>query len=210
MTLHLGAPYLGRRYSPGRIGIAETHACEDTLKLDRLPRRAAAAMASALLALAACAAPAANPTAAPASGGVPTTAPATTNPTSGTTSATATSAPGGGKPIVDLTFTGDLQLEAKGPGGACSIGKDASGAPIGIAFLASEADFPGLGTSFNVTEDIASHKVSVKWVVGDAFIAGVIGSGVTVAPDHSSVAFDSDLPAGLGRTEHLKGSITCP
>jgi hypothetical protein len=38
----------------------------------------------------------------------------------------------------------------------------------------------------------------------------VFASGVTVAPDHHSVTFDADIPAGVGRTEHLKGSITCP
>ena len=170
-----------------------------------------AATAVVLLTLVACTAPAGNPTAAPATGGVATTAAAaTTGPATGATTPAATTAPGGGKPVVDLTFSGDFPLTAKGAGGDCDIGKDASGAPIGIAFNASEADFAGLGTSFNITEDIASHKVSVKWVFGDTFIAGVLGSGVTVAPDHASVTFDSDLPAGVGRTEHLQGSITCP
>ena len=171
------------------------------------------ALAAGLLLLAACAAPAGNPTSPPATAapaaGVAPSAP-TTNPTTAATSTVATTAPGGDSPAVDLTFTGEVAVVAKGSNGDCELGQGADGSVIGFGFLASESDYPGLGDSLNITEDIASHKVSVKWVVADTFFAGVFPSGVTVSPDHHAVVIDADIPAGVGRTEHLRGSITCP
>lgn len=164
-------------------------------------------MAMVLFAAAACAAPAAVSTPGPTA----TSAPAATSPAASQPVATfaATTKPAV-SPTVDLTFTGDFPLVAKGSGGACHLGHGPDGAVTVFAFLASEADFPGLATSFDIEEDGASHQVSVKWVLADFFIAGVFPSGVTVAPDHKSVTFDADMPAGIERTEHLKGSIVCP
>ena len=170
-------------------------------------------LAAVLLILAACAAPAGNPTTPPASvvaaTGVAPSA-ATVNSTTAATSAVATTSPGGDRPEVDLTFTGDVPVVAKGSNGDCELGHGADGSVIGFGFLASESDYAGLGDSFNITEDLASHKVSVKWIVADTFFAGVFPSGVTVSPDHHAVVIDADIPAGVGRTEHLRGSITCP
>lgn len=168
----------------------------------------------ALALVAGCAAPAAPGPAstAIATTGVGGTAAATAAATSGPPAATAPiqTPLGAQTAMVDLTFTGDISLVAKGSAGDCQLGEDAGGSVIGFGFTATDSDYKGLGDSFNITEDIASHKVSVKWVVAGTFYAGVFASGVTVAPDHHSVTFDADIPAGVGRTEHLKGSITCP
>ena len=181
------------------------------MTIDRRSRPAAAA-ALLLVGLVACAAPAANPTTSPASVAPTssTTGAATSIPTAVSTLTTATTAPGDDAPTVDLTFSGDISLVAKGRNGECHLGHGADGSIIGFGFTASESDYKGLGDSFDITEDIASHKVSTKWVVGGTFYAGVFTGGVTVSVDHKSVTFDADIPAGVGRTEHLKGSITCP
>jgi hypothetical protein len=163
------------------------------------------------LASAGCAAPAAVVTPAPTS--VSQTPATTTAATTGATAAptaAATTVPGSGGPVVDLTFTGAIPLGVKGSGGQCQLGHAADGSVAVFGYLASEADFPGLGTSFNIVEDLGSNAVTVKWVVAGTFIAGTFASGATVAPDHRSVTFDADMPTGISRTEHLKGSISCP
>ncbi len=173
--------------------------------------RIAALVIAASVALA-CAAPAsvATPGSIASSGTAATSAPTSLAASPPVATVPATNTPSKSGPIVDLTFTGDFPLVAKGSAGSCQLGHGADGSVIGFGFIASETDFPGLGASFNITEDIGSHQFSVKWVFGDTFIAGVFPSGVTVSPDHKSVTIDADLPAGLGRTEHLKGSIACP
>jgi hypothetical protein len=159
----------------------------------------------------ACAAPAAVVTPAPTGvSQTPVTSAAVTNGATGAPTTAATTIPGTGAPVVDLTFTGAIPLAVKGSGGQCQLGHAADGSVAVFGFLASESDFPGLGTSFNIVEDLGSHAVTVKWVVAGTFIAGTFASGATVAPDHKSVTFDADMPTGISRTEHLKGSISCP
>ncbi|MDX6286722.1 MAG: hypothetical protein QOG53_2207 [Frankiales bacterium] len=106
-------------------------------------------------------------------------------------------------------------MTAKGSAGACSIGKDIStGAPIGFNFTATEADYPGLGQSLNFSEDIGSHKLTMKWLIAqgnsNVWFGYMTSGGVTISPDHHSLTLDADLPKNPDHPEHVKGTIACP
>ena len=182
------------------------------MTIDRTARRLSLLVVT-LVGLAACSSPAAVPTAPPVG--------ATAAPTPGASSAAATAAATAGPaqtqagskvPQVDLTFSGTVNFVAQGSKGTCQIGKASDGTFV-FGFFMTEADFPGLGESFQISEELASHKVDVKWITpgGAAPFFGIMtGGGVTIAPDHHSIALDADLPPSGAFTEHIKGSISCP
>lgn len=112
---------------------------------------------------------------------------------------------------VDLTFTGTISLTARGNAGRCELGQASDGTVSAFGFTATGADYQGLGYSFNLAEDIASHKLSVKWLLGAANIhwVGDVENGVTISPDDRAVMLDADLPGDARYPEHVKGTITC-
>jgi hypothetical protein len=161
---------------------------------------------------AACSAPAA-PGSTSATSAAPTTpSGSAADPTVGAT-ATATgggSGGGTGKPAVDLTFSGEFAFTAKGSAGQCQIGQQMNGGLV-FGFIAEDADYPGIGT-LQVSEDSASHKVSIKLIppTADPWF-GYLTGGATLSADHKSITLDADLPTSVGRApEHLTGSIACP
>lgn len=151
-----------------------------------------------------------------------TTSPAASTNVTGSTAQSATagsssaasvapSAPRATKPSVDLTFTGALAFAAKGSAGQCTLGKDAAGNVVSFGFGAVEADYPGLGEGFYVSE---SGSVTIKWLVGAGQgyleIAGGSGAGVmAVSADHHSITLDTVLD-GSPAPEHVAGTIVCP
>jgi hypothetical protein len=165
-----------------------------------------------LVGLAACSSPAAIPTAPPV-GATATPAGAS----SGATAAAATAGPaqtqaGTRTPQVDLTFSGTVNFVAQGSKGTCQVGTASDGTFV-FGFFMTEADFPGLGQSFQINEDLATHKVDMKWLTpgGAVPFFGIMTGGVTtISPDHHSITLDADLPPSGDFTEHIKGSITCP
>ena len=181
------------------------------MTIDRTTRRLSL-LTVLLVGLAACSSPAAVPTAPPV-GATATSAPASTAATTAAATAGPAQTQAGAKtPVVDLTFSGTVNFVAQGSKGTCQIGKASDGTFV-FGFFMTEADFPGLGESFQISEDLASHKVDVKWITpgGAAPFFGIMtGGGVTIAPDHHSIALDADLPPSGAFTEHIKGSISCP
>jgi hypothetical protein len=176
-----------------------------------------AAVSSAFLVafVAACTSPAgvASPVATTA---VVATAAATTgtvaSPPPATSGPVATTKPGPKTPSVDLTFTGTVDFVAKGTKGTCQIGKSSDGSFV-FGFYMKDADYPGLGESFQLNEDLASHKVDTKWITpkGNVPFFGIMPTaGVTISADHHSIQLDADLPPSEDKTEHVKGSISCP
>ena len=134
----------------------------------------------------------------------------------GSSSGRPTSGSGKGKPVVDLTFTGDVAATAKGSAGQCMLGHDSSGTVITFGFNAAGSDYPGLGNggNLNFSEDAATHKLSVKWLTsstsGGTAWFGYMTGGATISPDHHSLGLDADLPETPGHPEHVRGAISCP
>jgi hypothetical protein len=131
--------------------------------------------------------------------------------TTGTTPGSTNTSTIGSKPAVDLTFTGTLTVPAKGSAGTCQLGRHTDGSIVAFGFNATEADYPGLGQNLNFTEDVGSHRMTMKWAVaaGQAWF-GYMDTGVTISTDHRSVTFDADLPKDPNHPEHVKGTIACP
>jgi hypothetical protein len=147
------------------------------------------------------------PTAAAAGTSAPSAAAATVPST-----AAAASAPGGPlKPTVDLTFSGTVPLVVSGQVGTCQLGKNSNGVVTVLGYNATEADFPGFGDNFNITENPPTNSIGVKWAIrqGLAFF-GYFEAGAVVAPDHKSITLDADMPPSGALTEHVKGTIVCP
>jgi len=106
-------------------------------------------------------------------------------------------------PTVDLTFSGPFAFTAKGSTGRCDLGKDSTGAVTTFGFQATDADYPGLGDGFFVSE-ASGGSVVLKLLAGSGGLN--TGQGVTVSPDHKSATLDADL----GNGEQVAGSIVCP
>ena len=116
----------------------------------------------------------------------------------------------GSSPVVDLTFTGTLNVVAKGSAGDCHIGSVNNGATNAFGFIATGADYPGLVQSLNFDEDINNGRLTMKWLVNaDEAWFGYLKTGYTFSSDHRSVTLDADLPYHSGKPEHVKGSISC-
>jgi hypothetical protein len=136
-------------------------------------------------------------------------APAVSSSASATASATSSGAPSStpaataALPTVDLTFSGPFAFTAKGSTGRCDLGKDSTGAVTTFGFQATDADYPGLGDGFFVSED-GGGSVVLKLLAGSGGLN--TGQGVTVSPDHKSATLDADL----GNGEQVVGSIVCP
>jgi hypothetical protein len=185
---------------------------ENRVRLDRTIRPLSL-FAVVVMGVAACSAPAAITTAPPTAG------PAASTPGSSSvaTAAAATAGPaqtqsGPRVPTVDLTFSGTVNFVAQGSKGTCQIGKASDGTYV-FGFFMTEADFPGLGDSFQITESPGTHTVDMKWLTpgGAVPFFGIMSeTGVTFSPDHHAITLDADLPPSGDFTEHIKGSITCP
>jgi hypothetical protein len=146
----------------------------------------------------------------------PTTAATAADATTGATAPGATTSGGGGgggTAQVDLTFTGTYSFTAKGTAGRCIV---SSGTPARFGFVATEADYPGLGKSYSMVEGTPGY-VDIKWLKDDATSWGNrMGSQIQTTPDHHGVIIDEELapftPQGgvAAGPEHVKGTITCP
>jgi hypothetical protein len=124
--------------------------------------------------------------------------------------ATTSSSAVGNSVAVNLTFTGDTPLTAQGSAGMCQLGHGSDGSVVAFGFNATDADYQGIGENLNFSEDIGSHKLSMKWIAGGGLAwFGYMEGGVTIAPDHRSVALDADLPTTPGHPEHVRGTIVC-
>lgn len=121
----------------------------------------------------------------------------------------ASSAPTTSKPAVDLTFTGVSSFVAKGTAGQCTLGKDAAGNVVNFGFGATQADYPGLGDGFYVSEGPAGF-LTIKWLasagVGYLNFGDIVNA---ISADHHSVTLDADIKGSPG-TEHVAGTIVCP
>jgi hypothetical protein len=145
-----------------------------------------------------------------------TTAVACSSSGTGSPAATSTgptnSSTAGAKPAVDLTFTGTLNVIAKGSAGRCDLGRHSDGSIVAFGFNATDADYKGLGVNLNFTEDVGSHRMTMKWAAVQGTYAwfGYMDTGVTISADHRSITLDGDLPKDPAHPEHVKGTIACP
>jgi hypothetical protein len=98
-------------------------------------------------------------------------------------------------------------LAAKGSAGQCDRGASSSGAPL-LSFTATGTDYPGLGSSFNLTE-APDGQMSVKWLATSGLAWASVVTGVTFSADHRTMNVDFTFP-GISNPESVKGTIFCP
>ena len=76
-----------------------------------------------------------------------------------------------------------------------------------FSFEATEADYPGLGTSFSMA-NLSGDYVDVKWVVDPkTFYGNTAETSIVLSSDHHSIEIDGALAPGH---EHVKGTVSCP
>jgi len=160
-------------------------------------------------AIAGCSSPSAGTSAptlgAPASQSAAGATPAATGPTATGPPST----PAGSKnPTVDLTLSGWKSITMKGSAGTCQLATN-GGVPVGFGFVATDADYAGLGDGLYINGTGAS--VSIKWYApqNNGFVSGPADKLGTVASDNRSIVLEGDLRGSPG-TEHFSGTITCP
>jgi len=127
----------------------------------------------------------------------------------------ATAAPSLAGVSVDLVFTGTKAFVAKGSAGRCIVVKRTDGT-FSFGFEATEANYPGLGTSYSMA-NLSGDYVDIKWAV-DATTAyfNAAETSIVLSADHHSVRIDGNLAPGqvgggpAAGPEHLSGTISCP
>lgn len=125
-------------------------------------------------------------------------------------SAVASARPSTASVSVDLVFSDAIDVVAKGTAGECTLGKDSAGTVTVFGFRALEADYPGLGQGFFVSEGNGGYvtlKLLLDASTGYLNNADIVGA---VSADHHSIQLDEDLAGGDAQTVHVKGSIVCP
>jgi hypothetical protein len=115
---------------------------------------------------------------------------------------------GSKKPTVDLTMSGWKSITMKGSAGTCQPATN-GGVPVAFGFVATDADYPGLGAGLYING--AGSSVAIKWYAPDnnGFVSGPTDKLGTVASDNRSVTIDGDV-RGSGGIEHFMGTISCP